>query len=124
MTINFLDEILQPYNEQYETDYQTIGELLAHLKYEKKVTWEKTEKILGVDRTCLYKHFKKSKYFRPNFRKTELLKPKIEALDKKKLATMDIHEIMAEIPGYTESAYYNILRIGHHKYNKRGKWKT
>jgi len=40
----------------------------------------------------------------------DYLKPKIKKLGREKIATMTSEEIMAKLPGYTESAYYNILR--------------
>ncbi len=118
MTINFLDEILWPYNWQYKTKFLTIGALLAHLRYRKKYTWGKVERLLGPDRKTLYIHFKKSKHFISNFYPENLLKPQIEALGREKIANMTFIEIKDTLPGYTDAAYYNILRDGKYKYKQ------
>ncbi len=118
--INWEEEIVQPYNEKYGTNFSTGGGLVANMRYSQRLVWRKIEKILGVSKEAAMNVLKRSEVYIPE-RKIcrEGLKKQLLAIPSEELAVMTIAEIRKKIPGFRLRSYYAQLQENSLKYKRR-----
>ena len=118
--INWEEEIVQPYNEKYGTNFKSGGELVADMRYSQKLVWRKVGKILGVTRESALAVLARSKFYIPEKKICrEGLKKQLLAIPSEELAVMTIAEIRKKIPGFRLRSYYAQLQENSLKYKRR-----
>ncbi len=123
MVINYIEEIVTPYNEKYKTDHKSFGELMVDLQYTQGLNLREIEKITMVSKAAMLKEFKRSGLHNPShFQRMKFLRPKIYALGAKKIATMTFKEIIAAFPDYTEDNLYKILKAEGFEFVRNVRW--
>ena len=120
MTIDYKSEVVEPYNQKYDTDYEHIEDLLSDMRYSGKKSWKSIDGILGVNKMSLMQIFKKSKRYIPGTEKVrDTLISKIMNYGKDKIAGLTMPEIRELFPGYSSNFYYILFREENIKYKPK-----
>ena len=123
MKINWMKEIVKPYNKRHGTAFKSGGELLSYLKYDLKMTNLAMEALLCVCIMSMTACLKKEGYFRPGacIRKS-VIRDYLETKTRKEIAEITFKQIRKAIPDVKECSIYNYMSINGYKYKKRTKW--